>query len=166
MQEYMNVEIDRVDRAFNSRMTDVHRGSDLDEIVDGMIAHMKTQIENPAMLRSGFRSDKLLHKDINFHQLNLTRGSSYLPLPDWIARKKAIVNPKNEGKECFTDATVASLHNEEIKFNTERVSNLNKFKDRYDWSGLEFPLSIKGIDEFEKRNDVRVHVLAAEKRDF
>ena len=41
---------DRVELAFNSRMTDVHQGSDLDQIVDGMIAHMKTQIENPALL--------------------------------------------------------------------------------------------------------------------
>ena len=55
-------------------MTEVHRGDDFDEIVDGMIAHMKTQIENPALLRSGFRFDELLCLDINFHQLNLTPG--------------------------------------------------------------------------------------------
>ena len=36
---------DRGELAFNSRMTSVHQGSDLDQIVDGMIAHMKTQIE-------------------------------------------------------------------------------------------------------------------------
>ena len=33
--------LDRVEKAFNSRMTSVHRGSDLDQTVDGMIAHMK-----------------------------------------------------------------------------------------------------------------------------
>ena len=37
--------------------------------------------------------------DIDFHKLNLTRGSSYLPLPKWIANKKAIINPKNEKDE-------------------------------------------------------------------
>ena len=79
---------------FNSRMTDVHQGSDLDQIVDGMITHMKTQIENPALLNSRFRFDEALFLDINFHQLNLTRGCSYLPLPDWLARKKAIINLK------------------------------------------------------------------------
>ena len=46
---------DRVELAFNSRMTDVHRESDLDVIVDGMITQMKTQIENPALLNSRFR---------------------------------------------------------------------------------------------------------------
>ena len=75
---------DRVELAFNSRMTDVHQGSDLDQIVDGMIAHMKTQIENPALLNSRFRFDEVLFLDTNFHWLNLTRDSSYLPLPDWL----------------------------------------------------------------------------------
>ena len=43
-------EVARVELAFNSRTTSVHRGSDLDQLVDGMIAHMKTQIENPAQI--------------------------------------------------------------------------------------------------------------------
>ena len=55
-------------------MVNVYRGSDLDQIVDGMIAHMKTQIESPAQLNSRFAFDKVLHLDVNFHQLNLTRG--------------------------------------------------------------------------------------------
>ena len=91
----------RVELEFNSRMTDVHRGSDLEQIVDGMIAHMMTQIENPALLNSRFRFDEVLFLDISFHRLSLTRSSSYLPLPDWIANKKAIINPHNNDEECF-----------------------------------------------------------------
>ena len=82
-------------------MTSVYRGSDLEQIVDEMITHMKTQIENPALLNSRFRFDEVLFLDIDFHQLNLARGSSYLPLPDWLARKKAIINPQNDDDECF-----------------------------------------------------------------
>ena len=133
VQEHMNIEIDIVDRAFNSKMTEVHRGDDLDETVDGMIAHMKTQIENPALLRSGFRFNELLRLYINFHQLNLTRGSSYLPLPDRLARKKAIINPKNENdEECSKYSIIAAFHHKKIKFNPERISNLTKFEDNYD----------------------------------
>ena len=66
-------------------MTSVYQGSDLDQIVDGMMAHMKTHIENPALLNNRFRFDEVLFLDVNFHQLNLTRRSSYLPLPDWLA---------------------------------------------------------------------------------
>ena len=66
-------------------MTSVYRGSDLDQIVDGMITHMKPQIKNPALLNSRFRFDDVLFLDISFHHLNLTRGSFYLSLPDWLA---------------------------------------------------------------------------------
>ena len=97
---------ERVELACNSLMTSVYRGSETDQIVDGMIANMKFQIENPALLNSRFVFDEYL--DVNFHQLNLTRGSSYLPLPDWLARKKAIVNPHNDDEECFKWSVIAA----------------------------------------------------------
>ena len=90
---------DRVELAFNSRMTNVHQGNDLERIVDEMVAHIKTQIENSVLLNSRFKFDEVLFLNTNFHRLNLTRGSSYRPLPDWIARKKAIINPQNDDEE-------------------------------------------------------------------
>ena len=99
---------ERVELAFNRLMTTVYRESETDQTVDGMIANMKFQIENPALLNSRFVFDDFLYLDVNFHQLNLTRGSSYLPLPDWLARKKAIVNPHNDDKECFKWSVIAA----------------------------------------------------------
>ena len=156
---------DRVELAFNSRTTNVHQGSDLDQIVDEMITHMKTQIENPALLNSRFRFDEVLFLDINFHWLNLTRGSSYLPLLDWLARKKAIINPQNDDEECFKWAVIAALRWTDIKFNPERVSNLRKFANNYDRSGLKSPVSIKDINIFEMNNDISVNVLSVEDKD-
>ena len=66
----------RIELAFNSRMMNLHQGNDLDQIVDEMFANMMTQIENPALLNSRFKFDEVLFLDANFHQLNLTRGSS------------------------------------------------------------------------------------------
>ena len=80
-------------------MMNVYRGSNLGQIVNEMIANMKFQIENPALLNSRFVFNKVLSPDTNFYQLNLTRGSSYLPLPDWLAKKKAIINPHNNDEE-------------------------------------------------------------------
>ena len=40
----------------------------------------------------------------------------------------------------------------------QRVSNLRKFTDNYDWSGLAFPVSIKDIGKFETRNNISVNV--------
>ena len=136
----------------------------MDQIVDGMTADIKFQIENPALLNSRFVFDEFLYLDFNFHQLNLTRGSSYLPLPDWLVRKKAIVNPHNNNEECFK-WSVIKVEKVRMK-DPQRVSNLSKFTDNYDWSGLEFPVSIKDIGKFETRNNISVNVLAVEGRDI
>ena len=155
---------ERVELAFNSLMTSVYRGSETDQIVDGLIDNMKFQKENPALLSSRFVFDEFLYIDINFHQLNLTRGSSYLPLPDWLARKKAIVNPQNNDEECFKRSVIAA---EMVGMkDPQRVSNLMKFKDNYDWSGLEFPVSIKDIGKFANRNNISIDVLTVEGRDI
>ena len=155
---------ERVELAFNSLMTSVYRGSKMDKIVDGMTTDMKFQIENPALLNSRFIFDEFLYLDVNFHQLNLMRGSSYLPLPDWLVRKKAIVNPHNDDEECFKWSVIA-VENAGMK-DPQCVSNLRKFTDNYDWSGLELPVSIKDIGKFETRNNISVNVLAVEGRDI
>ena len=107
--------IDRVEKAFSSRMMEISH-----EI--SQISHMKTQIENPALANNRFVFDEVLFLDINFHQLDLTRGSSYIPLPDLIVSKKAVINPKNENnEECFKWAVTVALHHEEIGKNPQRI---------------------------------------------
>ena len=39
---------------------------------------MKQQIENPALSDSKFVFDEVVHMDVDFHRLNLTRGFSRL----------------------------------------------------------------------------------------
>ena len=47
------------------------------------------------MPESGFTIDSIMHLDISFHELQLTRGSSYIDLPAWSeSNKKAVLNPK------------------------------------------------------------------------
>ena len=58
-----------------------------------MVAHIKTQVENPQMPESGFTLDKIMHLYINFHRLALTRGSSFIELLEWIKTKNAVINP-------------------------------------------------------------------------
>ena len=48
----------------------------------------------------------------------------------------------------------------DIKWNPERISNLKRFADNYNWSGSEFPVAISKIGIFEKKNDVSVTMLA------
>ena len=113
-----------VELAFNSRMLNVYNLSNMNEIVSQMISHMAQQIENPALSDSKFVFGEVLHMDVNFHQLNLTRGSSYLPLPDRLAQKDAMINPKNLDLECFKWAIIAAMRWEEIGRDPQKHPNL------------------------------------------
>ena len=105
--------------------------------------------------------DQVLILDVNFHQLNLTRGSSCLLFPDWISSKKAIINPQNEEDEgCFKWAVLTALHHESTNLHLERMTNLRRFEGGYDWRGLGFPLPLNNIDVFKWNNNISVNVLA------
>ena len=100
--------------------------------------------------------------NINIHQLNLTRGSSYLPLPEWLASKKAIIKPQNEDQECFKWAVITASRWEDINNNLERISKLRKFERDFDWSGIGFSVPFKDISKFEFRNQISINLLATE----
>lgn len=147
--EFYNV---YVDKPFNSKITEVFQDSNIEEVLENMFAHVKTQTKNPALPGSGFSIDRIMHLDIDFHQLELTHGGSYIDLPVWIKKKKALINPKNKkDEECFKWAVIASLHHEEIGRDPQRISKLEPFAKRYKWNGLKFPISVNRIKKFEKK---------------
>ena len=69
-------------------------------------------------------------------------------------KKRAIINPHNDDEECFKWAVIAAI-NVGMK-DPQCLSNLRKFIDNYDWSGLKLPVSIKDIGAFESQNNISV----------
>ena len=143
-------------------MLNIYNLSDMNEIVNGMITHMVQQIENPALSDSKFVINEVVCMDVDFHRLNLTHGSSYLPLPDWLAQKKAIINPKNSDLECFKWAVIAAMRWEEIDRNNQRISKLKRYENDFDWTGVKYPVSFRSIKRFESRNQILINVLGVE----
>ena len=85
--------VEMVNLAFNSRMMTVYNLNDKNEIVTAMIEHMAQQVENPALRNSKFDFDRVLYMDINFHRLNLKRGSSYVPFTRLVDEKESNNKP-------------------------------------------------------------------------
>ena len=141
-------------------MLAVYSLSDMDEIVSEMIKHMCQQIENPVLSDSKFVFDGVIHMDIDFHRLNLTRGSSYIPLPDWLAKKGAIINPKNSDMECFKWAVIAAMKWKDTDNHPERISKLRRYEDDFDWTGIKFPASFRDIKRIASTNEIIINILA------
>ena len=128
--------IESVNLVFNSRMLAVYSLSDMGEIVSAMIEHMYQQIKNPALRNSKFVFDGVIHMDIDFHRVNLTKGSSYMPLPNWLAKKGAIMNPKNSDMGCFKWSVIAAMKWRDIDNHPERIIKLRRYEDDFDWTGI------------------------------
>ena len=83
-----------------------------------------------------------------------------------MADKKAIINPQNQDQEYFKWALIAASKWEEIIKNPQLLSNLRKYKSEFDWSGLEFPVAVKGIKSFENPNKIFINLLAIEGKEI
>ena len=155
----------RVEIPFNSLITEFFEASDINDLIQRMLAYIKAQTENPKFPESGFTLDKIMHLCRNFHKLALTRGGSYIELPKWLKSKKAVIKTQNKDEECFKWAVIGAFHHEEIKKDHQRISRLRPYEKQYNWEGLEFPVSIKKIDKFEKNNPgIAVNVLFSNKK--
>ena len=71
-----------------------------------------------------------------------------------------MINPRNEDQECCNWAIIAAMRWGEIDSHPERISNLARFKADFNWSGIEFLVSIKNIKKFESRNHISINLLA------
>ena len=78
------------------------------------------------------------------------RGSSYIPLPDWITRKKAIVNIRNKDEKCFLWCVLRYLHPRDK--NDFRLKDLEKYEKCLNTKGIKYPVKIQDISKFEKFN--------------
>ena len=139
--------VEMVNLAFNSRMMTVYNLNDKNEIVTAMIEPMAQQIENPALKDSKFVFDSILYMNIDFHRLNLTRGFGYIPLPDWLVKKKAIINLRNSDMECFKWAVITAMKREEIGRDHQRISKLRRYENDFDWDGIGFLVSFRDIKD-------------------
>ena len=92
-------------------------------------------------------TDKL---EIHTVKYNPTKGSSYIPLPDWISNKKAIVNIQNKDEKCFLWCILRYIHPKER--DEYRLTGLKEYEFSLNTKGITFPMKIKDITKFEKLN--------------
>ena len=130
-EEAPNDNYTMVEMPFNSLMREFFESSDISELIQRMLAHIRTQVENSRMPESAFTLNKIMYLYINFHSIVLTRGGYYTELPKWIKSKKAVTNPLNNDQGCFKWAVTAALHYKEIKHHPERISLLHHHEDQY-----------------------------------
>ena len=101
-----------------------------------------------------------LHTDI----WDPIKASSYIDLPKELKNKNAIINMKNEdNNKCFLWCVLRALNPKDK--NAERIDKDLKSKEHtLNMEGIDYPVSLKDINRFEKQNpEISISVLGYSK---
>ena len=114
---------------------------------------------------SGWVLDKVLHIDLHIAKYKPLKGSSYLPLPSFLARSKSIINIKNKDQKCFMWCVLAKLYPQQQ--NAQRVGKYTRYQSQLNFTDISFPVTLDKLAKFEKQNEgVSVNVYGLEQREI
>ncbi|XP_020912011.1 uncharacterized protein LOC110249773 [Exaiptasia diaphana] len=155
-------QIDENSGYFHSLVETITESTDFSNSFNTMTNRILESIEQFQNRGSGWQFNQVECFDININLFNPLSGSSYIKLPSELASKQAIINVKNErDHECFKWAVTTAMFPK--KKDPQRLNKqLRENSMKFDWTGIEFPVSLKQIDKFEKQNPYAINVYGYE----
>ena len=130
-------------------------GTDEDDIYIIMTDTILERIANLINRNSDGVSDWTFYKVIKLELHTVSyrplRGNTWIPLPKELADKKAIINMKSKDNKCFLWCVLRKLNPKDS--HEERVDKeLMEKENTLNMEGIEYPVSLKDINKFEKQN--------------
>ena len=122
----------------------------MDKLINKCIKKIIEQIEIYEKNGRGWYFKEVVQLEIHTVEFNPMEGSSYIPLPDWVKNKKAIVNIKNKDEKCFLWCILRYLYPRDR--HEERLTDLKKYEFSLNTKGINFPMQLNHISKFEKLN--------------
>ena len=99
---------------------------------------------------SGWYFKEVISFEIHTVDYKPVKGSSHIPLPDFLMTKKAIINMENKDDKCFLWCVLRYLHPRE-KHST-RINDLREYENDLNFKGINFPVKVIDIQKFENQN--------------
>ena len=144
-------EIEIEEFAFHSNTEINLEGTDEDDIYFVMTERILEKIGTLLRRGSGWRLRSIICLELHTVIYNPLRGETWIPLPKELANKKAIINMQNKDNKCFLWSVLRALN--PTNNHPERVDKKLKLKENsLNMEGIEYPVSLKDIDKFEKQN--------------
>ncbi|PFX22887.1 hypothetical protein AWC38_SpisGene12595 [Stylophora pistillata] len=148
---------------FHSYQEIIFQETDREEIYNRSIVKMMENMAKFTRNGSGWTVDSIAGLDLHTIEYKPLKGSSYIKLDSCLAKKKAIVNMKNEDDECFKWCVARALN--PVKKDQERITKILKEQaKKLKWDGIKFPMEVKDIYRFETLNPgIAVNVFGYER---
>ena len=99
---------------------------------------------------SGWYFKEVISFEIYTVDYKTLKGKSHIPLPDFLMRKKAIINMENKDDKCFLWCVLRYLHPREK--HSSRINDLREYENDLNFKGIDFPIRVKDIQKFENQN--------------
>ena len=153
------------DYHFNTKNIVVDDATNLTDFFNVSVERLVELIESLQGKGSGWVFDEVSHFDILTNVYKPLAGSSWIPLPKFLASKKALINPKNTDQECFKWCVVEGMYPQ--KRDRDRITKTSKENAKlFNWDGINFPVKLSQLNLFEKNNSgLAINVLGYSKGD-
>ncbi|CAH0551589.1 unnamed protein product [Brassicogethes aeneus] len=146
---------------FNTKNEVIDSGVDLKKwFSENVVDKILNKLSEFAEKDSGWALHKILNLEININKYEVGNGSSYIKLPEQIARKHACVNVKNFDNGCFGWSLVSALF--PANTHVDRTFSYPYYGDVFNFANIELPMKLKDISKFEKLNAISINVYGLE----
>ena len=147
--------------AFHSKgLKLILEGTNEEETYDEMVEEILEEIDMARDAEgSGWRFEKVEKLVLHTTRWEPVNAGSYIELPQALKNRKAIINMKNQDDKCFMWCVLRALNPKDR--DNERIDNNLKNKvDTLNMEGIQYPVSLRGIDRFEHLNpEISITVL-------
>ena len=135
---------------FNSNTHIKIESTDVKKLLVLIVKSILNKLEEYQKNGSNWYFKEVVNLEIHTVEYQPVKGSSYIPLPDWISRKKAITNIQNRDEKCFLWCILRYLHPRDK--NDTLLTDLKEYEYSLNTKGIDFPMKLKHISKFEKLN--------------
>ncbi|XP_077282243.1 uncharacterized protein LOC143908450 [Temnothorax americanus] len=151
----------RANKSVSTGNRELFRASDLREWYElHVIEPTLSRLEEFQERDSGWALSRTLNLTVNVNKYNPLRAECYINLPQKIKSKKAVINVQSMDNACFAWSVVAALY--PVQDHTYRESSYPDYTTVLNLQGIEFPMTLKQIKNFENHNNISINVYAIE----
>ena len=104
---------------------------------------------------------KFLELRLQINKYRPTKARGFLELPDFLQKKKALFNPKNDDDYCFWYCLMCKLHWNDDTFDRVHVNRMTTFKQYNDYPELKRTIKLNEMEKIEKIINMNIFVFIA-----
>ena len=149
---------------FNSKPKTIINNTEINKTLQSSKDHILNMIAQWISEGSGWTVESVDNHYLNIVQYQPMKGSSYIKLPQELRNSaKGLINMKNDDNECFRWSLIRHMKPEDI--HPERIKKSDRqLRDKLNFSGIVFPVTINQINKIEKQNEININVFGYENK--